>query len=357
MPLLALPALFLVQPAFGHGCIAVSGGGFCPLDLGIGLTHESGYLKPGDWRVFGNYRWFRSDRHFSGDDEFTLPNDLDAEAINEAQYFELNLQRALSERLSVALIVPFVHYTRSTVHEHQFIGRYKTSASGIGDMRLTGYYWLLDPAANPKGNVAVGIGPKFPTGEHDAEDTFQTYSGPVRKPVDQSIQPGDGGWGFTLELDAFYRLTESLNGYAQAYYLFNPENTNGTETLVGERNPFEDVNSISDQYVARLGLAYAAKPEWGLTLSLGGRVEGVPAEDLIGDSDGFRRPGYAVFVEPGVSITKEAWNLTLEVPVAVYRNRVKSVADRELSDLTGLDIHGDAAFADYLVTASLSYRY
>jgi len=353
----ALTALLFVQTVFGHGCIAVSGGGFCPLDLGIGLTQESGYLQPGDWRAFGIYRWFRSDRHFIGDDEFTLPNERDHEAINEAHYFELNLQRALTERVSVALIVPFVLYTRSTVHEHQFTGRYKTSASGLGDMRLTAYYWLIDPSEDPKGNLALGFGPKFPTGEFDAKDTFYTYDGPVGLPVDQSIQPGDGGWGFSLELDAFYRLSETLNGYLQGYYLFNPGNTNGVDTLIGDRNPYEAVNSISDQYVSRLGLAYAVYPKWGLTLGLGGRIEGVPVRDAIGGSDGFRRPGYAVFIEPSLNIAKNEWNFTLEVPVAVYRNRLQSVADQKLSDLTGIYIHGDAAFADYLVTASLSYKF
>jgi hypothetical protein len=185
---------------------------------------ETGYLQPGQWRVSGNYRWFRSDRHYIGDKEFKLPKDRGHEAINEVHYFEIDLQRALTERLSVAVTVSFVQNTRSTYHEHDFTGRYKTSASGLGDVRLTGYYWLLDPSENPKGNIALGFGPKFPTGEYDAEDTSYTAAGPVNKPVDRSIQPG-GGWGFTLLLDAFRRLTETLNAYLQAYYLFIPERT------------------------------------------------------------------------------------------------------------------------------------
>jgi hypothetical protein len=43
--------------------------------------------------------------------------------------------------------------------------RFKTSSSGLGDVRLAGYNWLLDPDANPDGNVALGFGPKFPAGE------------------------------------------------------------------------------------------------------------------------------------------------------------------------------------------------
>ena len=349
-------SLGLSSTAFGHGCIAVSGG-FCPLNLSNGLQEEVGYLQPGDWQAFGHYRWFRSSRHFIGDKEFRLPNQLGAEAINEAHYFELNLRRGITKRLSLALIVPFVHYSRSTVHEHDFTGRYTTSASGLGDMRLSAFYWLLDPQKKPKGNLALGIGPKFPTGAFDAKDTFHTAAGLVRKPVDQSIQPGDGGWGFTLELDGFYHLTDRIDTFFQGYYLFNPRNTNGVPTLIGYRNPFESVNSVSDQYVGQVGASYLIAPQWGLSLRLGARIEGVPVEDVIGASDGFRRPGYAVFVEPGISLSKGNWDMNLEVPIAVYRNRLKSVADRKLSALTGQDIHGDAAFADYLITASLSYNF
>ena len=312
----------------------------------------------GEWRASGNYNWFSSDRHFIGDEEFTLPNDLGHEAVNEANYFEVNLQRALTKRLSLGLTIPVVHYTRSTYHEHDFLGRFETSASGLGDIRMAAYYLLFDPDENPDGNIVLGGGPKFPTGEYDAEDTFQSVNGPVVKPVDQSIQPGDGGWGVTLEVDGFYRLWETVNAYLQAYYLFNPENTNGVPSLVdSSRNPFEGVNSIPDQYVARGGLSYVVNPDWGLTLSLGGLIEGVPAQDLIGDSDGFRRPGYAVFIEPGVTIARGKWYLSVTVPVAVYRNRVQSLADEKLSDLTGFYIHGDAAFADYLITASLSWKF
>jgi hypothetical protein len=73
------------------------------------------------------------------------------------------------------------------------------------------------------------------------------------------------------------------------------------------------------------------------------RWEGIPVHDLVGESDGFRRPGYAASVDPGFSYTSGQHTFSLNVPFAIHRNRTQSVPDREGDD------HGDAAFADYLV--------
>lgn len=120
-------------------------------------------------------------------------------------------------------------------------------------------------------------------------------------------------------------------------------------------NPREQVEatgfSVPDSYLYRAGLDFAAWPAQGLTLSLGWRMEGVPSSDLWGGSQGRRRPGYAVSVEPGVTYTRERHSLTVTVPVAVERNRTQSVPERPRGR------HGDAAFADYTINASYSYRF
>lgn len=61
--------------------------------------------------------------------------------------------------------------------------------------------------------------------------------------------------------------------------------------------------------------SYALLPHWGLSASLGARIDGVPAEDAIGDSEGFRRPGYAVSIEPGLTWMKGPWTAVLTTPV------------------------------------------
>jgi len=61
-----------------------------------------------------------------------------------------------------------------------------------------------------------------------------------------------------------------------------------------------------------------------------------------------RRPGYAISVEPGLTFRRGHSALTVGVPVAVYRNRTRSYADK----ISGG--HGDAAFADYLLIVGYS---
>jgi hypothetical protein len=161
--------------------------------------------------------------------------------------------------------------------------------------------------------------------------------------VDQSIQPGDGGFGALVDLQVFQRLAHSgFALYGSGTYLINPSNTNGVRTYrtaVGE-----EIMSVADQYLARVGVSYTDASWRGFGASLGGRMEGVPVEDLIGGSDGFRRPGYAVSIEPAVSYSRGPHTFSLAVPYAVERNRQRSVADRLVPGR-----HGDAAFADYVI--------
>jgi hypothetical protein len=80
-------------------------------------------------------------------------------------------------------------------------------------------------------------------------------------------------------------------------------------------------------------------------------MEGVPVTDWIGGSEGSRRPGYSISIEPGLIWTYHKWAATFTAPVAIERNRERSVSDIQ----TGR--HGDAAFADFIITSSVSYRF
>jgi hypothetical protein len=261
--------------------------------------------------------------------------------------------------------------------------RYETHSAGIADMRLSGYAWLWDPVKMPKGNIQIGLGLKAPTGDDNVQDTFPTVVGgvitPVVKSVDQSIQPGDGGWGLAVELNAYREILPRTEVFLQASYLFNPESQNGSltwrdnnTTIAGNVSAapssasyYEHFMSIPDQYFARGGLNFLLVPSWGLSVNLAGRIEGVPVEDLIGGSDGFRRPGFAVSIDPGIQVMKGRYTFNVNIPFALYRNRERSLADQRASayrlanPVAGQnpDVHGDAAFADYVVTASFSVRF
>ncbi len=311
--------------------------------------HGNLYLDRGDFQVSAAYRWLHSDRHFRGDREEPERQDDDTEVVNDVHTLDFGLTYAISKRVNATLTLPLFYAERSSLYEHDRVNRHTTRAYGIGDVRLVGNAWLLNPSRNATRNVGFGAGVKAPTGDHNAMDTFQRPTGPERRPVDQSIQPGDGGWGVILEVQAFTKLFARTYGYLNGTYLINPREKNGTQTF--RSTPGEEVMSVPDQYLGRIGLSYAVWPEKGLALSLGGRIEGVPVRDVIGGSDGFRRPGFAISVEPGLSWSSGANQLSLTAPVAVYRNRERSVADLRTNR------HGDAAFADFLILFSYSRRF
>ena len=178
-------------------------------------------------------------------------------------------------------------------------------------------------------------------------------------PVDQSIQLGDGGTGITLELNTFYHFSRSFSLYGNAYYLINPREQNGVSATRGlTPSPQQlaygtDVMSVPDQYMVRAGASYAVN---GFSFSAGGRMECVPVYDLIGGSNGFRRPGYVISLEPVVAYKLHRAQIYLSVPYAVERARTQSVPDKIRSRITGTRAVGDAAFADYTINAGVAFR-
>ncbi len=342
-----------VPRLLAQGCIAVRGGGFCSLH---GFMPGEEVRSSGSWEVSVAYRWLHSHRHFVGDVEQTQREDEGTQVENFSNFIDLGVSYSFTPRYAVALTIPFVYSERSSLYEHKGNAsgeRYETQAGGLADVRAAAYAWLWDPVKRPRGNVQLGLGFKAPTGDYAATDIFHRTDGPTLDYVDQSIQPGDGGWGITAEMYAFREIVPNLYGYLQGFYLFNPRNYNGTPRRVANRDstdPF-DFMSVTDQYLARAGASYVLAPKWGLSASLGGRIDGVPATDAIGDSEGFRRPGYAVSIEPGLTWQKGSWTAVLTTPVAVYRNRIRSVQDK----IRGT--HGDAAFADFFITAAIARRF
>jgi hypothetical protein len=112
--------------------------------------------------------------------------------------------------------------------------------------------------------------------------------------------------------------------------------------------------SVPDQYMMRAGINFNAKK---VTLSLGLKDECLPVHDLIGGSSGFRRPGYIISAEPGITYNLKNLNIYAYVPVALVRDRTQSVADKLQTEATGVYKQGDAAFADYTVNIGCSVKF
>lgn len=337
-----------------QGCVAIRQFSGCGIDL---LSSGLVDLPEGGWQVGTNYRFFKSFRHFRGDHE--EPNRVEdgTEVINWSHGWDLNVSYGISNRFFANVSVPFVYNERSSLYEHGRTERHSTYSSGLGDARLGVGYWIFNPEKRMGSNLSVGLGLKLPTGDYAATSTFFNVgpNGEAEvRPVDQSIQPGDGGWGIILDVQLFQQLGHHFSLYGNGFYLSNPRETNGT--LTNRRLENEAIMSVPDQFGLRAGATWFS-PVPGLAASLGARWEGIPVRDLIGGSSGFRRPGYVVSVEPGLSYVLNRFGFTLNVPVALYRNRTQSVTDMETEIETGQPRHGDAAFADYLISAGVTYRF
>ena len=107
--------------------------------------------------------------------------------------------------------------------------------------------------------------------------------------------------------------------------------------------------------MTRIGFSYAYKGGFGA--SLGGRIEGIPVYDVIGGSGAFRRPGYVISAEPSVNYSVKKVSFFAAVPVALARNRLQSVTDKQNTLRTGKYVRGDAAFSDYVVNIGIAVKF
>ena len=356
--LLLLTAFILVQKiSDAQGCVAIRGNGATCTMTG----HDEASNQKSDGWVFSiNSRYFKSFRHFVGTTEQKQRMALGTEVINRVFSNELGLLRQLNSRWSFAFFAPVISNSRSSLYEHDGKHRNSTHSFGLGDIRFATYYWLVNPAKMSRANVQVGLGVKLPTGDYRYQDYFwKTDSTKVLGPVDQSIQLGDGGTGITLETNAFYNFSKRTSVFLNGFYLSNPREQNGVSTKRGGTPTTTDilygtdVMSVPDQYMVRLGASYAVN---GFNFSGGMRMECVPAEDLIGGSNGFRRPGYVLSVEPVVAYKVNRTQFYVSVPYAVERNRTQSVPDKLKTQKTGVYSQGDAAFADYTINVGVAVR-
>jgi hypothetical protein len=254
----------------------------------------------------------------------------------------------VTDRFSLSLTLPFSRGTHSRYYADGV--RHEVTAGGLGDVSLIGTAWLFSPAAHVDGNLAIGIGLKAPTGKHDAIDAYYLRSGATQFSVDQSIQPGDGGWGVILQAQAFQHLLVRSYGYASGSYLVSPKNQ--TDVIQGQSGPYSAVRvSVPDVFSARAGVGYELSPNPGVSVRLGGRLDGIPFRDLVGGSDGFRRPAIIWYLEPGVTIGRGRNAIFIDVPVRVYSNFRPSALDMQLGQAGGGDL------ANYLLLAAYQFRF
>jgi len=254
-------------------------------------------------------------------------------------------QYALNKRFSVMSSLPIVFNKFSMLYPPLGNGRgnrYSTTPKGIGDLTIYGQGWLLDSEKSPNHNVALGVGIKVPTGNWNSKDILPDETGrnfAMRTVYPPAIQPGDGGVGVLVGIQAFRQLRNNwpiVHGgtvFASGNYLINARDTNGTPSMVQSLgvplNSFFNgriTNSVADSYNAQVGVALRVPGTWdkpnlkGLRMRIVGGCEGLNSHDLIGKNNGFRQPGYTLSIGPGLTYARGKDVLTIDIPIVFNRH-------------------------------------
>ena len=298
------------------------------------------------WQVQVSYQYANTHQLFVGDRRDDSAGPFGVPPHRKVVIYDLNVLYALTNHVTVDLTVPYLlsrgGTEQGTAQSHQF---YEIHASGVGDMALNGDFWLSNPTKSRRISGSIGLGLKMPTGKNSAATLNHNVNPPAVRPIDESFQTGSGGWVILLRAQGAARIAEPLFAYAGGFYGMSlTEHTN-----VVQGGTFR---AVPDTYSARAGLAWLLPFARGVTVSGGGRINGITRRDLIaGGNLYFRRPGYEVYVEPGVSWTSGSNTASVSVPLRVYQNKLDSLQDVSLHQHTGAD------FAPYLIIASYARRF
>ena len=328
--------------ALAQGCVAAHS----PQPIVSGLS-PNGQQRIAD-RLHGRltvtigYRFYNSYKHYIGTDYQEQRAAAHNAVVNHVNLFDVNVNYQLTPRWSLIADVPTM--TASRAKQSDPLNNVYRSG-GIGDVTVGAQAWIWRPPTESHGNVAFSWALKLPTGINDAQGVKKLSDGTSAiQPFDESIQPGDGTWGFGLATQAYRQTYFHTIGYFTGSWLFSPQDTTGVKTF--RSAPGEDVISATDQYLWRGGVSHYVPKIREAAPSFGGRMEGVPVRDAFGSSNGFRRPGYVISIEPGLTYARGRNMINVSAPWAMERNRKKSTTD------IANNTHGDAAFADYTVIAS-----
>jgi hypothetical protein len=330
--------------ARAQGCVAAHSSQramdeLCDTDNSQGRT-GSGFLHRLTLTI--GYRNFSSEFYFIGTQE--IPRSPAVE--NHQNIWDVDVDFRLSHRWSLIADVPVYLGSRNQIYPPSGV----FDVAGIGDMTVGGQMWIFRPPTENNGNIAFSLSVKIPTGVDNATGAALLHGQTVIATADQSLQPGDGGWGAVLASQAYKQVYFHTMLYFEGQYLFNPRDTNGVATFRSQ--PGQGVMSVTDQYLYRFGFAHGIPKIRHLSLSLGGRMEGVPVRDAFGASDGFRRPGYILSIDPGLMYSFYHETISINGPWALLRDREPSVPELAVNNYKG-----DAFFANYTIIASVSHHF
>lgn len=170
--ILTIAILFFQSEINAQGCVAIRNNG-----SSCALGHPETSVK--GWTLNLNHRYFKSYKHYVGTEEQKQRVEEKSDVRNWQHNLDISIVRRFNNRFSLAVGIPVQSNLRSSKYEHygnnstNLNARNTTKSFGIGDMRITGYYWLFNPSKANKGNIQAGLGLKLPTGNYRVEDYFK----------------------------------------------------------------------------------------------------------------------------------------------------------------------------------------
>lgn len=294
--------------------------------------------------------WY-SDKHYVGTQPNFGINDIGP--FNTMNQFNVSASYGLTPRWELFVDLPILFHSYNLIRPLAGVSRtpvpIQAGVNGIGDITIGAGYWLFPLAGTPsRGNLQFSLGLQIPTGNDAA--TFSAYGRLI--PAEWSVQPGDGSWGIGPTLRGFRPLGRGYSVFGVATYLITPRDTTGTPAFFPSlSNPHTTVvNSSADQFFAEVAVAAPSPWPW-LTPTLGYIVSGVPREDLIGGSDGFRRPATLAYLAPGISLTIAGQSFSISLPMMAYENIKPPVNPQNGRDLT------DATVPGFMFSINHSFRF
>jgi len=304
----------------------------------------------GSWTLVFTGRTSTADIHYNGTERQRQRETEGTYVVNRQNSMTGTLGYQLTPRVSLYANVPFIEASWGIPSPRSGgpAARANENAHGLGDITSLARVSLFNPQTTFRTwNLQFGGGVKFPTGNNRATDIFPDGNGNnnAERFVDISVQPGDGGWGFIIDLQG-YKSMGRVTAFGSTTWLANPRDT-GTASrgnLASATTP-SNVNTVSDQFVMRAGTTVAITSQ--IVASIAWRMEGVPRYDMFGASHGFRRPGVEMYWEPGVTFSTGRHAVSVNVPVGYYFNRFRN-------PYTGS--RGDSTFPEYVSIATYAVR-
>jgi hypothetical protein len=86
------------------------------------------------------------------------------------------------------------------------------------------------------------------------------------------------------------------------------------------------------------------------------RDEGVPVSDVLGESNGLRRPGYNLALEPGIIYNQSKFSIFFYLPVFIKHDIKLSVTDKQKAEITNLPVVSPGGSGDYLIFVGAQFR-